>query len=1075
MSSDLIGGRGSCFHIIQLLAIVVPIILLLIFVPAIPKSFAHAFVIKSDPSSSQSLSTPPTKVDVYFSEPVDQRYSELSVIDPNGKQIDNKDIQHINDDQSSLSVTLPSSLKDGVYTVTTKVLSQVDGHVTDNAFVFGVGESGASKDLSAAAGANINKQGAQLYIPDAIARFPALVGQVIIVGSAFTSLWLWRPISKINWFNDVLKPTRKSIDRRLTILMIIGSAILVISDFGIIYVQAASINVGIGDAIMTNFGNVWVVRVVLSFILLITSLLEYRRLKKDNDKIVISKEGTISLLAIGLVTLLTTSLVGHGAANGKMLPITIDLIHNLAASIWIGGVIYLALVVVPAIRKSMSLTEFMKISVISVIIPRFSSIPIIILGIIIITGPSLLYILESNLGLTLASLYGKILIVKLLLATAMIFIGGFNQFIVHRKALGTSVTEVSTGSNTQLLSATDTHENIDKHNIEKRRGTIWRKIRPYSNGSKNNTQNYNSIISTFSKSLKIESIVGIVLLMSVAFLVNTGLPASEFQNQLQPNQQQQQQFTAASTSSYTPVAASTGDNNSSSTSSQNGFVSTKFLDNGSKMSLSIDPFSIGNNNFKIVFTDLAGDPIGIKSAQMKFNQIEEGIGPINVNAQQVSKGVFSANTPAFSLPGNWEVQVEGVQTKPNSPNLVAIYEIPVKPNLNQLQFNVREFKIPGNNTSQPLYPLYDNSRNVIWVGDTSIGSSGSGRIFEFDLNSHKFTEHKINDTNIITVMALDRDGQIWYVDPLMKNLGHYNPDNNKNQIYKIPNPDFIPSGIAIDKNDNVWLTSAASNEILRFNSQSQSAAANNFTAFYLPSANATSLGITVDDESGQIWIAENIGRLANIDPTMNYKIVEYSPEGKDNALKDPTGLLVDPVTGDIYISEHEGHSVAVFDPILKKFDKRYTDLDPNGLPFGMAMDKYGNLWVAEHTINKIAVIDPQTGDHKEIEIPAATPFVQWITSDSNGNVWLAEQRGNALASITSNENLSQSSSGAAETSSETSNSAYEGVTIPFGLSYADIIGPSIAVGIVICTLFYTKSIVNFKKSMNQILRRKPQS
>ena len=51
--------------------------------------------------------------------------------------------------------------------------------------------------------------------------------------------------------------------------------------------------------------------------------------------------------------------------------------------------------------------------------------------------------------------------------------------------------------------------------------------------------------------------------MSVAFLVNTGLPASEFQNQLQPNQQQQQQqFTAASMSSYTPVAGSTEGNNS---------------------------------------------------------------------------------------------------------------------------------------------------------------------------------------------------------------------------------------------------------------------------------------------------------------------------------------------------------------------------------------------------------------------------------------------------------------------------------------------------------------------------------
>ena len=68
----------------------------------------------------------------------------------------------------------------------------------------------------------------------------------------------------------------------------------------------------------------------------------------------------------------------------------------------------------------------------------------------------------------------------------------------------------------------------------------------------------NSIITSFSKSTKAESVVGIALLVAVAFLVNTGLPASEFQNQLQPNQQQQQeQFAASSLSS--PVAGSTGD------------------------------------------------------------------------------------------------------------------------------------------------------------------------------------------------------------------------------------------------------------------------------------------------------------------------------------------------------------------------------------------------------------------------------------------------------------------------------------------------------------------------------------
>jgi copper transport protein len=1071
--NDLISGRGCRYHISHLLVIVVPLILLLILVPAIPKSYSHAFVIKSYPSPSQSLSVSPRNVDVYFSEPVDLRYSKLTVLDSNGKQVDNKDIKNINGDQMTLYVTLPSGqLKDGVYTVVTKVLSQIDGHVTDNAFVYGVGKSGASKNLSAASGANTSRQGSQLYIPDAIARFPTLIAQVIIVGSAFATLWLWRPISKINWLENILSQTRKSIERRFIFLVIIASAILVISDFGIIYVQAASINVGIGGVIMTKFGNILAVRVIQSFILLVFSMLTYRGFKNDKQNTHVPKRETIALFVIGLATLATTSLIGHGAANGKLLPITIDFIHNLAASVWIGGVIYLALVVIPAIKRTRSIEELTKISIISIIIPRFSSIPVVTIGVIVITGPLLMYTLESNLGLTLASLYGKILVVKLLLAAVMIGIGGYHQLIVQRKVYNASVIGVTTGSNAQLITSPNTHKSSYNLNSEIRKGTRWKKIIwRNSNGSTKTKHDSSSIITSFSKSTRVESLVGMVLLLSVAFLVNTGLPASEFQNQLQPNQQQELAVSTSPLSSQTKVAISTEDDDNT-IPNQNRYVSTKFLDNGTKVVLSIIPYSIGNNNFKISFMDSTGATIGIKSVQMKFNQIEKGIGPINVDARQISKGVFSANTAALSLSGQWQLQVEGVQSKPNSSNLVAIYDLLVKPSLDQLKFNVREFRIPGNNISQPLYPLYDNSRNVIWVGDTSINS---GRIFEFNLNSHKFTEHKINDTNIVTVMALDRNNQIWYVDPLMKRLGHYNPATNENQIYNIPNPDFIASGVALDKNGNLWLTSATTNAILRFNPQSQEIN-NNLTIFHLPSANATALGVTVDDESGQIWIAEDIGKIANIDPTKDYKITEYDQTGKDNALKDPTGLLIDPKTGDIYISEHEGHAVSVFNPILKKFEKRFSFLNPTGLPFGMALDKYKNLWVAEHIINKIAVIDPRTGEHREVDTPSSSPFVQWITSDSQGNIWLAEQRGNALALVTSIENPSQSIDAASDNLSENNSDIDNQGTIsfatPFGLSYADVIGPSISAGIIVSTLFYTKSVIDFKKSMNQVLRRK---
>ena len=397
---------------------------------------------------------------------------------------------------------------------------------------------------------------------------------------------------------------------------------------------------------------------------------------------------------------------------------------------------------------------------------------------------------------------------------------------------------------------------------------------------------------------------------------------------------------------------------------------------------------------------------------------------------------------------------------PKLPSKVDVYRSePVK--LSQLNFSIQEFKTPYNN-SQLLYPVYDKNRNVIWVGDTIIDS---GRILEYDLNTDKYTEHKVNGTSIVTIMTLDpnNNNQLWYVDPLMKNLGQYNIVNGATRLYKIPSQGVI-SGIAADSNNNIWLTSPSTNEILRFDAQ-----AKNFTTTIpLPTANAQPFGITVD-RFGQIWIAESgIGKLANIDPTKGYRISEYAPTNENDTLASPTAVLADPNTRNIYISQHDGHAVSVFNPILKTFNQ-YPQLDPNGLPFGMAFDGYGNLWVAEHTINKIAVIDLRTNTSKEINIPTQSPFVQWLTSDSKGNIWLAEQQGNSLGVITTaaTKKLPQptttttttaatatitavaSPTTGNQTSNNNNNNNNNGTPLGvprLGFSYADIVGPSSLAG-----------------------------
>jgi len=113
------------------------IILLILSTMSIPFAAAHPFTEETIPSLTSNSSTGVTEVIVYFSEPVELDFSTLKVLDSNGNQIDNKDTSYY-EGEDSLIVTTPP-LEDGVYTVSTKVLSKIDGHLVPDAFLFTIG------------------------------------------------------------------------------------------------------------------------------------------------------------------------------------------------------------------------------------------------------------------------------------------------------------------------------------------------------------------------------------------------------------------------------------------------------------------------------------------------------------------------------------------------------------------------------------------------------------------------------------------------------------------------------------------------------------------------------------------------------------------------------------------------------------------------------------------------------------------------------------------------------------------------------------------------------------------------
>jgi copper transport protein len=972
----------------------------------LPQSFAHPVYVDSSPRAFQSVPSSPTEVNVFFTEPIELDYSSIRVLGPDGNTVDLSDPHNVEGDTASIGVTLQPDIPEGEYTVTTNVLSAVDGHVVQETFTFAVG---TTVQQQTSIGDQQQQQRDILSPEESISRFPGMVGQVMVVGAAFATLWIWKPLTRVPLLSSALSKTRISIDRGMMRIIIIGTGLVLASGIAMIIVQAISINAGIPEAIATKFGNVWLTRMLQSTILMGIALAVYRKLSKNDG--LVSRAEIYAILILGLAVLVTSSLIAHAAATSQPAAILLDFFHNAAASIWIGGLVLLGFVAVP---KILSIDDRMvKYASLSILIPRFSTIVVTMLGIAVITGPVLLFTLESNLSLTIASVYGQILAIKLGLAGVMVIMGAYSQFIVQKKAIAVMVSSGGAGH-----SDTGLHTNTLRH---------------------------------YGKILKAEAGVGIVLLFMVSLMANGALPSGQFPAY------QREDLGGIQTAAFAEAPST-------------DFMRTLYAGEGT-INLNINPFVVGQNTFTLSFFGQDGsNATGIGSATIKLTQLERGIGPITVETTEQSDNVFAADA-AFSLPGTWHIEIEGVNTQGS--NMLASLDAKIKPSISSLQFDAKLYNMSAAN-ALPLYPVFDMQRQSIWVGDSL---PGSGAIWQLDIATGNYTLHKINATHV-TQSVLASDGSLWYIDPLGAEnngiIGLYNPsDNSSSRRYVIPG-EGIPSGIAIDGNGSLWVplvVASGGDKVIKFDPATEQ-----FSSYDIPTPDARPAGVT-SDPRGNIWFAEaGAGSIAKVD-TATGNITEFKPKVSSETLDEPAAVLADPNSYDIYIAEHSGHTITVYNSLLGTF-RDYASIDEGGLPFGMALDSYGNLWFAQHEIDKLGLIDPRTGEGTEANIPITGSFVQWITSDNDGRIWFAAQRGSALGSVTIRANSATSSPQTINDEGlllqqQPQQNETSGPIAPIqqlGFSFADVAGPAIAVGIVISVLAYAKSTIDLKRNIRTAIR-----
>jgi copper transport protein len=911
---------------------------------SIPFAAAHPFTEETIPSLTSSSPTGVTEIIVYFSEPVEINFSQLKVLDNNGNQIDNKDTNYY-EGEKSLIVTTPP-LEDGVYTVSTKVLSKIDGHLVPDAFLFTIGNVVVDPAL-------LGQRGPSeiVFLPEAGARFPGLVGQTIVLGAVIASLIIWGTQNK-QLIREELDKIELFHHGKFMSVIGIGLLLIFFSNFLMIVVQSIRLETSPIDAIQTSFGTTWIVRMSITvFLLGIWFWLDGKK--------VLSRKNQIPVLVAMLALIGTSSLIGHGAASGETSALVLDYIHNLVSAIWIGGIFYFVFTLLPTFSQ---LKEIKREKMSLVLIPRFSIAFIIAVGVVVVTGPTLLWFLESDVGLITESIYGQLIILKISIAAIMIGFGGFFKFRVQKNA---------------------------EKNLQSGKITVHKKLR---------------------RSLKVDVILGIMLLGVVALLTNGTLPAGEIQK------------VDAQEIIY-------------------GFKITEFTEN-TKFDIEISPFSSGVNTIIIKVSDLDNKPLyDSDQIKVKVSNPSKNISTIEIPMEIIKENKDSPTEfqgeLTFGFSGEWQVEIEAQRTE--NANESKIMYLLVKPRLTNIQTQIIEYELPED--AKPLFPLYDG-KDSIWISDPS-----APRLWQFSLDTQEFSSYSFDGLTTI-FLTQDNKGRIWFTDTAKNQIGFFDPENKQITTKTIPELDPVildntPISIQADFDGNIWITVVNKDRILKYLPELDV-----FEEIVLPDKQSLPFALTVD-EDGKIWYSTSgAGKIGFIDPKDN-QITQFSSEAP---LQAPEALIFDN-DGNLWIAEHTGLAITKFNPVLETFERILVP-DEEALPFGMTFDKYGNIWFAQHTIDNIGVYDPDNNNLIEIPVPTETSFIQFMTSDGNDNVWFVEQQANKIGTVKITEIPVITSQ------IQTANG--------FELKYTEIASPLIALGIITASLFYVKSIQD-KRRLNSLI------
>ena len=360
----------------------------------------------------------------------------------------------------------------------------------------------------------------------------------------------------------------------------------------------------------------------------------------------------------------------------------------------------------------------------------------------------------------------------------------------------------------------------------------------------------------------------------------------------------------------------------------------------------------------------------VTSASSKKIIVYAIIGVIAVAA--VYTTMFSRGAPETSAPTTntqdeeameqrFEQQFCGTDTSPNSNVYIAEVSLPTE-------------------CEMPVGIAIDGSK--VWYVSTKPGllgkyDSAAGTFSEYEIplwptRSLPFTA--VPSWSMSWTVKLDgAGGNVWFTDQ-NNTIWRFNQSTEAFDIFRVPAK--YPSMMDFDSNGNLYFIGINSQALFFGNvSKMENATSEGFREISLPLEGfaginldlVTAGGLVVDKERNDVWVSL---------------------------------LAFQQKKGQLFQYDIESDRVI-----------RIVDLPPDlGSPVGMELDKYGNVWVADHGTSTFFRYDPRTDNIARFVTSIASPKIHggstppnaytlpyWIDKGNNGSLWFNEHTGNKIA------------------------------------------------------------------------------